>query len=472
MLKSLELIGFKSFADKTRFEFDKGISAVVGPNGSGKSNVVDALKWVLGAQSPKSLRGQEMADVIFNGSQTRRSLGMAEVTLVFDNQSGLLGIESEEVAITRRVYRGGDGEYLINRQIVRLRDIRELFAGTGVTTEAYGVIEQGKVDVLLQSSNRDRRLVFEEAAGISRFKMRRDESIRKLHQAEQNLLRANDVVSEVERQLRNVRHQSSRARRHQQCNTRLRSLRLSLGLKDYLESFHDLAVERQEKETMLQEQHRKNDQVVQLEQQVQEVEQTLAQLEQQRSVVTKTLGEQRRQMDADVNKCENFRLRVDEWNNDLTRLRALWLEAIQSIQDLQNRQDIAQESLRNNQSELSLESEEVTRCETEYETLMSRVGKQRELLEQERIELMDLIRKSTVLSNDSAGYEAKQSNYNQGCDRLRHRQEQTEQRLVGLQTQAGQLENFRQQSEGKVDKLQSRWDEGRQRIKEQMQKQC
>ena len=118
--------------------------------------MVDALKWVLGAQSPKSLRGQEMADVIFNGSQTRRSLGMAEVTLVFDNQSGLLGIESEEVAITRRVYRGGDGEYLINRQIVRLRDIRELFAGTGVTTDAYGVIEQGKVDVLLQSSNRDR----------------------------------------------------------------------------------------------------------------------------------------------------------------------------------------------------------------------------------------------------------------------------------------------------------------------------
>jgi len=470
MLKSLELIGFKSFADKTRFEFDKGISAVVGPNGSGKSNVVDALKWVLGAQSPKSLRGQEMADVIFNGSQTRRSLGMAEVTLVFDNQSGLLGIESEEVAITRRVYRGGDGEYLINRQIVRLRDIRELFAGTGVTTEAYGVIEQGKVDILLQSSNRDRRLVFEEAAGISRFKMRRDESIRKLHQAEQNLLRANDVVSEVERQLRNVRQQSSRARRHQQWNTRLRSLRLSLGLKDYLESFHDLAVVRQEKETMLQEQHRKNDQVVQLEQQVQEVEQTLAQLEQQRTVVTKTLGEQRRQMDADVSKCENFRLRVDEWNNDLTRLRALWLEAIQSIQDLQNRQDIAQESLRNNQSELSLQSEEVTRCETEYETHMSRVGKQRELLEQERIELMDLIRKSTVLSNDSAGYEAKQSNYNQGCDRLRHRQEQTEQRLVGLQTQAGQLENFRLQSEGKVDKLQSRWDEGRQRIKEQMQK--
>ena len=154
-------------------------------------------------------------------------------------------------------------------------------------------------------------------------------------------------------------------------------------------------------------------------------------------MVTKTLGEQRRQMDADVNKCENFRLRVDEWNNDLTRLRALWLEAIQSIQDLQNRQDIAQESLRNNQSELSDQSEEVTRCETEYETLMSRVSKQRELLEQERIELMDLIRKSTVLSNDSAGYEAKQSNYNQGGDRLRHRQEQTEQRLVGLQTQAG-----------------------------------
>src|ERR1041385_4914293 len=165
MLNALELAGFKSFADKTRLEFPRGITVVVGPNGSGKSNVVDAIKWVLGEQSAKTLRGKEMADVIFNGSATRRALNAAETTLTFDNSQRLLAVDTPEVHVTRRVYRSGEGEYLINRQPCRLRDIRELFAGTGVATEAYSVIEQGKVDILLQSSAKDRRAIFEEAPG-------------------------------------------------------------------------------------------------------------------------------------------------------------------------------------------------------------------------------------------------------------------------------------------------------------------
>ena len=143
---------------------------VVGPNGSGKSNVVDAIKWVLGEQSIKSLRGKEMADVIFNGSPTRRGMNAAEITLTLDNSNRLLAIDTPEVQITRRVYRSGEGEYLINRNPGRLRDIRDLLTGTGLGTQAYSVIEQGKVDVLLQSSAKDRRMIFEEAAGISRFK--------------------------------------------------------------------------------------------------------------------------------------------------------------------------------------------------------------------------------------------------------------------------------------------------------------
>src|SRR5580658_3516423 len=186
MLKALELVGFKSFADKTRFEFSQGITAVVGPNGSGKSNVVDAIKWVLGEQSVKSLRGKEMVDVIFNGSGSRPALNTAETTLVIDNRQRVLAIDTPEVQITRRVYRSGEGEYLINRQPSRLRDIRELFAGTGVGAEAYSVIEQGKVDVMLQSSPKDRRLIFEEAAGISRFKIKKVESLRRLERVEQN----------------------------------------------------------------------------------------------------------------------------------------------------------------------------------------------------------------------------------------------------------------------------------------------
>jgi len=233
MLKALELVGFKSFAEKTRFEFPPGITVVVGPNGSGKSNVVDAIKWVLGEQSVKSLRGKEMADVIFNGSGSRRAINSAEVTLTFDNAQRQLAVDTDEVHITRRVYRSGEGEYLINRQACRLRDIRDLFAGTGAATEAYSVIEQGKVDVMLQASPRDRRVIFEEAAGISRFKSKKLEALRRLERVDQNLLRLSDIVEEVEGRLRSVRLQAAKARRYKEHSDRLQELRTQVGLTDW-----------------------------------------------------------------------------------------------------------------------------------------------------------------------------------------------------------------------------------------------
>ncbi len=233
MLKALELVGFKSFADKTRLEFPPGITVVVGPNGSGKSNIVDAIKWVLGEQSVKSLRGKEMADVIFNGSASRRALNSAETTLTFNNANRLLAVDAAEVHITRRVYRSGEGEYLINRQPCRLRDIRDLFAGTGAATEAYSVIEQGKVDVLLQSSPRDRRLIFEEAAGISRFKAKKIEALRRLERVDQNLLRLSDIVDEVDSRVRAVRAQASKARKYKEYSDRLQSLRTQIGATDW-----------------------------------------------------------------------------------------------------------------------------------------------------------------------------------------------------------------------------------------------
>jgi len=233
MLKALELTGFKSFADRTRFEFSGGVSVVVGPNGSGKSNIVDAIKWVLGSQSAKALRGKEMTDVIFNGSGSRGPLHTAEVTLTFENRENLLKIDSPEVHITRRVYRSGEGEYLINREPCRLRDIRDLLAGTGVATEAYSIIEQGKVDIILQSSPRDRRVLFEEAAGISRFKTKKIEAGRRLDRVEQNLLRLSDIVDEVENRLRSVRSQAGKARRYRENADRLQALRTEVGLVDW-----------------------------------------------------------------------------------------------------------------------------------------------------------------------------------------------------------------------------------------------
>jgi chromosome segregation protein len=233
MFKALELAGFKSFADKTRFEFPQGITVVVGPNGSGKSNVVDAIKWVLGEQSVKSLRGKEMADVIFNGSGARRGMNTAEVTLTFNNADHALALDTPEVHITRRVYRSGEGEYLINRSPCRLRDIRDLLAGTGMGTQAYSVIEQGKVDILLQSSPRDRRVIFEEAAGISRFKLRKLEALRRLERVDQNLLRLSDIIEEVDARLRTVRAQAGKARRYKEYTGRLQELRTQVGLVDW-----------------------------------------------------------------------------------------------------------------------------------------------------------------------------------------------------------------------------------------------
>jgi len=253
MLKALELIGFKSFADKTRLEFPPGITVVVGPNGSGKSNIVDAIKWVLGEQSVKSLRGKEMADCIFNGSATRRPLNSAETTLTFDNSTRILALDTPEVHITRRVYRSGEGEYLINRQPCRLRDIRDLFAGTGVATEAYSVIEQGKVDVLLQASPRDRRLIFEEAAGISRFKAKKVETQRRLERVEQNLLRLSDIVDEVESRVKTVRLQAAKARRYKEYADRLQQLRTQVGLVDWRKLSEKLASLDAELETAAQE---------------------------------------------------------------------------------------------------------------------------------------------------------------------------------------------------------------------------
>ncbi len=237
MLKALELLGFKSFADKTRFEFPPGITVIVGPNGSGKSNVVDAMKWVLGEQSAKSLRGREMADVIFKGSGTglggRRPANAAEATIIFDNSDSRLALDTPEVRVTRRVYRSGEGEYLINGNPCRLRDLKDLFRGTGVGTDAYSLIEQGKVDTLLQATARERRAIFEEAAGISRFKAKKVETQRRLERVEQNLTRLADIVEEVESRLRTVRNQATKAQRYKEYTDRLRQLRTEVGLVDW-----------------------------------------------------------------------------------------------------------------------------------------------------------------------------------------------------------------------------------------------
>lgn len=235
MLKALELVGFKSFADRTRFDFPDGITVVVGPNGSGKSNVVDAVKWVLGSQSPKALRGADMADVIFKGSAEggRKPSNSAEVILVLDNEKRVFDHESDEVHVSRRVFRSGDGEYAINGQPCRLKDVKDLFRGTGVGVDAYSLIEQGKVDRLLQASAKDRRGIFEEAAGISRFKAKKVEAERRLQRVDQNLLRLSDIVDEVAKRLTTLKGQATKAHRFRELSKTLHTKRTELAWSEY-----------------------------------------------------------------------------------------------------------------------------------------------------------------------------------------------------------------------------------------------
>lgn len=244
-LKKLIVQGFKSFADRTEFLFDAPITGIVGPNGCGKSNVVDAFKWVLGEQSAKSLRGSAMMDVIFNGSGQRKAAGMSEVTLVFENPQlptggRLLAIDADEVSVGRRLFRDGTSDYRLNNSAARLKDIRDLFLDTGVGMDAYSVIEQGRVAALLEANPEQRRIIFEEAAGISKFKQKKKEAERKLEKVDQNLLRVTDIVDEVARQLRSVKVQAGRARTYQEHAARLRELRLSYAVQEYHTQYHKL----------------------------------------------------------------------------------------------------------------------------------------------------------------------------------------------------------------------------------------
>lgn len=227
-LKRLEMQGFKSFADKTILEFKPGITTVIGPNGSGKSNISDSIRWVLGEQSMKSLRGAKSEDIIFAGTQNRKSLGFAEASIVIDNQDGKLPIEYNEVTVTRKIYRSGETGYFINKVPCRLKDILELFMDTGIGKDGYSIIGQGKIDEILSNKSEDRRHIFEEAAGIVKYRTRKVESEKKLEQTKLNLLRINDILSEIEGQLEPLKLQSEKARRFLSLREELKSIEVGL----------------------------------------------------------------------------------------------------------------------------------------------------------------------------------------------------------------------------------------------------
>lgn len=234
-LKSMDMFGFKSFADKTHIEFESGITAIVGPNGCGKSNVVDAVKWVLGEKQAKNIRGQTMEDIIFSGTDQRKALSLAEVSLTIDNTNRILDFDSEMVTVSRRIFRDGESEYLINKSPVRLKDIDKLFMDTGIGKSAYSVLEQGKMDLILSTKAEDRRYLFEEAAGISRYKMQKKESLRKLQDTGENLNRINDILKEIEREKDLKSRQADKTKEFLNLKGKLSELDIKVSLIKYRE---------------------------------------------------------------------------------------------------------------------------------------------------------------------------------------------------------------------------------------------
>jgi len=435
MLKALELNGFKSFADRTRFEFPEGITVVVGPNGSGKSNVVDAIKWVLGTQSVKALRGKEMTDVIFSGARNRGQTNSAEVSLILDNSTGTLDIDSEEVQVTRRVLRSGEAEYLINRQPCRLRDIRDVFTGTGMATGAYSIIEQGKVDALLQSSPRERRLIFEEAAGVSRFKTKRQEADRRLERVDQNLLRLSDIVDELESRLRSVRSQAGKARTYKECSDRLKELRTQVSLSDWralsakLEQMQQQAgAERQA---------------------IDDIESRLTDGSEKHAKQEQSLDDLQRQMHEAVSEAATVRERIAQCESTRRSQSARSDELQQESQRLQ-RQLLAMTSRAGNAQQLVEEtSAELTIAETQFDSLNKNAQTEQSELSEALQTLADcreandaarschasLFQKAAHLENRLHVLESQREATAAACDRYRHKLEQLEESQSQLSEQ-------------------------------------
>ena len=330
-LKRMELQGFKSFADKTILEFKPGITSVIGPNGSGKSNISDAIRWVLGEQSMKSLRGAKSEDIIFAGTQARKSLGFAEVSIVIDNTDGKLPIEYAEVTVTRKLYRSGETGYFINKTPCRLKDILELFMDTGIGKDGYSIIGQGKIDEILSNKSEDRRHIFEEAAGIVKFRTRKQESEKKLEQTKLNLLRINDILAEIEANIEPLKLQADKARKFLDLREELKSIEVGLFVHH-----------------------------------IQTYKEKLEQLLQDEEIIASQKEQEDSKMQSLQNAKENLRKVVDDITNQIEAMQNLGFESTNKIEKINSEIGITKERIQNNKNNQ-------TRLEQEIEETKQRI---------------------------------------------------------------------------------------------------
>ncbi|HXY35714.1 MAG TPA: chromosome segregation protein SMC, partial [Planctomycetaceae bacterium] len=412
MLKSLEIFGFKSFADRIRFDFAPGTTGVVGPNGSGKSNVVDAIKWILGDQSAKSLRGKEMTDVIFNGSSGRKPSAFAEATLTFDNSSGFLPVETSEVQIGRRISRNGEGEYLINRAPARLKDVRDLFLGTGAGSASYCIIEQGRVEQILQANASTRRLVFEEAAGISRYKNRKLDAERKLERVDQNVARLTDIVSEVEAQLNAIRGQAVKAAKYRQLSEQLRELWLGFAADQYREQSTQLADVESQLATQNASSQQWNARIAEIQSALTRVESEIARIDERLREAEGRRADMREESARHEATVRHQSSRIRELEADLVRLRRQRTSIESRGRDAQEGLENARQQAARMDEELAARNAVLAERARESAELSARVAAGRKALEAERQGLLDKHRELTEAAH-------RQSVLNTQADELR-----------------------------------------------------
>jgi chromosome segregation protein len=460
-LKRLEVFGFKSFADRTRFEFDSGVTVIVGPNGCGKSNVVDAVKWVLGEQSPKSLRGREMADIIFAGSESRRSLGFAEATLLFDNSSGLLPIDAAEVEVSRRLYRSGESEYLLNRKPCRLRDLRELFMDTGVGVDAYSVIEQGKVDVLLQSNPQERRIIFEEAAGISKYKSKRREAERKLARTEQNLLRLGDILDEVERRLRSVKYQAGKARSYREYTGRLKELRVSYALNQYHEHATALGGHQAAIDGLQTERSGRAGRLAQLDQERSALESDLMDLEHRVREADGRLGEIRSGIATRDNETGFHRTRAEELGQIMERDRRKIGELTGHLRDAEAAVDARRTLLGEVAAAAARQEGDVAAIEARLREASDQVRNLALRIEQAKTAMMDLAQQRSQRVNRQASLDLRLETLDGQTRRLRARQDEIAAGLARLDERERDLTAEREVMEAAIGERRGRLEQKR-----------
>lgn len=464
-LEKVILDGFKSFAEKTEFSFSLSLTAIVGPNGCGKSNIVDAVKWVLGEQSVKSLRSDQMADVIFGGSSSRKPLGSAEVSLFISNSDGngarQLSIDADMVQISRRIYRSGESEYRINGKICRLKDIRETFMDTGLGAKAYSILEQGQVEQLVSASKVDRRFIFEEAAGISKYKAHKKEALRKLEKTEQNLLRLADILGEVSRRLRSVKHQAGKARNYLQYTQRLKELQVNYSLAE----FDKLSTQRAEKETIFEQQEQQQEllaaELARNDALLSELGEKIMETENKLSRTGNCLVAVQSKIEQQLQRIEFLRTRTAE----LLQRSKIASQRIEKLQEQENhfKGNLLQSKneLVNSEKVLDEKSREARQIQGDLQQISAECVSLEADLEDEKSGIIDIVRRTAQLHNEVQSISVYRSNLSGQKERLSSRAKTAESELEKLLTEKAQHKARLEDIEKVLSQLQQSLDDKR-----------